>query len=79
MKWLKFTHSKGVDLLNLSSILRITKTGETEITIFDNNSILPITFTFDDDVATNQFFYKLTQVLDTINLDSLAVEYFTRD
>jgi hypothetical protein len=79
MKWLKFTHSKGVDLLNLSSILRITKTGDTEITIFDNNSILPITFTFDDDVTTNQFFYKLTQVLDTINLDSMAVEYFTRD
>jgi hypothetical protein len=79
MGWLKFTHTEGEDLVNLDKILRIKKTSEVQVTIYDSNSIIPLTFEFSDEIKTNQFIYKLTQVLDTINLDELSVEYFTRD
>lgn len=79
MSWLKFTHTDGTDLINLSKVFRIKQTSDTEITVYDSNSILPITFGFNDQVEANQFFYKLKQVIDTIDLDNISVEYFIRD
>lgn len=79
MSWLKFTHTDGEDLVNLDKVFRIKKTSDVQVTIYDTNSILPLTFEFNDEIETNQFMYKLTQVLDTIDLDELSVEFFTRN
>lgn len=79
MSWLKFTHSDGTDLINLSKVLRISQTSDLDITIYDSNSIIPITFSFGTPTEANHFFYKLNKVIDTIDLDSLSIEYFLRD
>lgn len=79
MSWLKFTHVEGEDLVNLDKVFRIKKTSSTEVTMYDTNSIIPLTFQFESETEASQFMYKLTQVLDTMNLDELSVEYFTRD
>ena len=78
MKWLKFTHLEGDDLINLSKVFRIKQTSEKKITVYDSNSIVPLTFEFETEDAAKNFFYKLTQILDTIDLDSFSIEYFTR-
>jgi hypothetical protein len=78
MKWLKFTHVEGDDLINLSKVFRIKQTSEKKITVYDSNSIVPLTFEFETEEEARHFFYKLTQVLDTIDLDSFSIEYFTR-
>ena len=79
MSWLKFTHSEGTELVNLSKVLRISQTSDLDVTIYDSNSIIPITFTFNNPTEANHFFYKLNKVIDTIDLDSLSIEYFLRD
>jgi hypothetical protein len=78
MKWLKFTHLEGDELINLSKVFRIKQTSEKKITVYDSNSIVPLTFEFETEDAAKNFFYKLTQILDTIDLDSFSIEYFTR-
>lgn len=72
MNWIKLTHVSGVDYINLTEVYRIVQTTSTDLTFYDANSILPITYTFSSAQELTTSLNKLERIINTIDIDSLA-------
>lgn len=72
MNWIKLTHVSGADYINLTEVYRIVQTSATDLTFYDANSILPITYTFASTQELTAALNKLERILNTIDIDSLA-------
>ena len=72
MIWIKLTHTIGADYINLEQVYRILQTASTDITFYDANSILPITYTFSTAQETVDVLDKLESLAQIIDIDKLA-------
>lgn len=73
MNWIKITDVGGPDYINLSQLYRIVGNPSTfQLTFYDANSILPITYTFSNLADYNTFVNKIERVAAIIDIDSLA-------
>ena len=73
MRWIKLTHSTGINYINLEQVYMIDgSTSPTDITFYDSNSILPISYTFSTSQEKDQVLSKLASIIDSIDLDLLA-------
>jgi len=72
MNWIKLTHVSGVDYINLTEVYRIVQTASTDLTFYDANSILPITYTFSSAQELTEALNKLERIINTIDIDALA-------
>jgi len=72
MIWIKLTHTIGADYINLEQVYRILQTASTDITFYDANSILPITYSFSTAQETIDVLDKLESLAQIIDIDKLA-------
>jgi phenylalanine-4-hydroxylase len=72
MIWIKLTHTIGADYINLEQVYRILQTASTDITFYDANSILPITYSFSTAQETVDVLDKLESLAQIIDIDKLA-------
>ena len=72
MTWIKLTHSTGADYINLAQIYRIIQSTTLELTFYDANSILPISFTFSSADELTATLKKLESLVNLIDIESLA-------
>lgn len=72
MNWIKLTHSSGAEYINLTEVYRIVQTAATDLTFYDANSILPITYVFSSAQELTTTLNKLESIIDTIDIDAIA-------
>lgn len=72
MAWIKLQHISGFDLINLDKVYRILETAPDEITFYDSNSFLPISYTFSSSLEKEHFYNNLIKVIGAIDIASLA-------
>jgi len=72
MTFIKLTHTTGSDYINLDHIYRIVETAVDEITIYDANSILPISYTFSSAQEQIEVLAKFESIVGIIDIDKLA-------
>lgn len=73
MRWIKLTYSSGIRLINLEEVYAIDGTSSaTDITFYDSNSILPITYSFSSSQEKDEVLAKLSAVISPIDLDLIA-------
>jgi hypothetical protein len=72
MSWIKLNHTTGVEYVNLNQVYKINRTSPVELTFYDANSILPISFTFNSAQDLNEVLLKLEAIVSIIDLDKLA-------
>lgn len=72
MVWIKLTHSTGADFINLEQVYRIYVTSPTELTFYDANSILPISYTFASSADLTDALSKFESIVRVIDIDNLA-------
>jgi hypothetical protein len=73
MRWIKLTHSSGIRYINLEEVYTIDGTSSpTDITFYDANSILPITYSFASAQEKNEVLAKLTSIISPIDIDLIA-------
>ena len=72
MAFIKLTHTAGADYINLDHIYRIVETTSTEITIYDANSVLPISYSFIDAQEQIDVLAKFESIIGIIDIDKLA-------
>lgn len=72
MIWIKLTHTTGADYINLEQVYRIFQTSPTDLTFYDANSILPITYSFSTAQETIDVLDKLESLAQIIDIDKLA-------
>lgn len=72
MNWIKLTHVSGSDYINLTQVYRIVQTSATDLTFYDANSILPITYTFSSAQELTFALNKLEAIVNIIDIDALA-------
>ena len=68
----KLTHNGGADYINLEQVYRIKQTSSTELTFYDANSILPISYTFTNFAALQDALLKIESIVRVIDIDNLA-------
>jgi len=74
MIWIKLTHTSGADYINLEQVYRIFQTAPTDLTFYDANSILPITYSFSSAQETLDVLAKLESLARIIDIDKLAAQ-----
>ena len=72
MLFIKITHTGGSEYINITQVYRIVQTSATEITFYDVNSILPITYTFSSAADATSFLAKFDSLSKVIDIDKLA-------
>ena len=72
MLFIKITHNGGFDYINLNQVYRIVQTSATEITFYDVNSIIPITYSFPSAADATLFLAKFDSFSKVIDIDKLA-------
>jgi hypothetical protein len=72
MVWIKLTHSGGADFINLDQVYKIKQTSATELTFYDANSILPISYSFSTLANLNDALNKFQSIVRVIDIDNLA-------
>lgn len=72
MTWIKFEHTLGKVRINLDNVYAIIETSSTNLTFYDNNSILPVTYTFASAQDLSNFVSQIESVIRCINIDQLA-------
>ena len=72
MVWIKLTHTGGDDYINLEQVYRIYETSSTELTFYDANSVLPISYTFASPSVLMDTLSKFERIVRVIDIDNLA-------
>jgi hypothetical protein len=72
MTFIKLTYSTGTVYLNLDNVYSITETGTSDLTIYDANSILPVSYTFSSAAERDKVIAKLESIARVIDIDALA-------
>jgi hypothetical protein len=72
MVFIKLTHSGGSDYINLDQVYRIYQTSSTELTFYDANSVLPISYTFATSSDLKDALNKFESIVRVIDIDNLA-------
>jgi hypothetical protein len=72
MIWIKLTHSGGEDYINLGQVYRIYQTSGTQLTFYDANSILPISYNFATNADLKDALSKFQSIVRVIDIDNLA-------
>jgi hypothetical protein len=72
MVFIKLTHSGGADYINLEQVYRIYQTSATELTFYDANSILPISYNFATVADLKDALSKFESIVRVIDIDNLA-------
>lgn len=72
MTFIKLTHSSGSVYLNLDQVYSIEESGTADLTIYDANSILPVTYTFVSANERSEVLAKLESLARVIDIDKLA-------
>jgi hypothetical protein len=72
MAWIKLEHVSGFDIINLDKVYRILETSPVEITFYDSNSFLPISYTFSTTANKKHFYNNLIKVINAIDVSQLA-------
>jgi hypothetical protein len=72
MTWIKFEHTLGTVRINLDNVYTIVESSPTNLTFYDNNSILPVTYTFSSAQDLSNFVSQIESVIRCINIDQLA-------
>jgi hypothetical protein len=70
--WIKLNHIAGVEYVNLDQVYKINRTAPNEITFYDANSILPISFIFNSSQDLDEVLLKLEAIVSIIDIDKLA-------
>jgi hypothetical protein len=74
MIYIKLTHVSGIDYINLDQVYRITQTSSTDLTFYDANSILPITYSFSSAQELTATLKKFESIIQSIDITSLATQ-----
>ena len=72
MVWIKLTHTGGDDYINLEQVYRIYETSPTELTFYDANSVLPISYTIASAASLKDALSKFESIVRVIDIDNLA-------
>ena len=72
MTFIKLTYSTGTVYLNLDNVYSIQETGTSDLTIYDANSILPVSYTFSSVTERDKVIAKLESIVRVIDIDALA-------
>jgi hypothetical protein len=72
MTFIKLTYSTGSVYLNLDKVYSIEETSTADLTIYDANSILPVTYTFATAAERASVVAKLESIVRVIDIDALA-------
>lgn len=74
MTFIKLTHSSGSVYLNLDQVYSIEETSTADLTIYDANSILPVSYTFASASERSEVLAKLESIVRVIDIDKLATQ-----
>jgi len=72
MTFIRLTHSSGSIYINLDQVYSIEETGISDLTIYDANSILPVTYSFSTAADRSEVLAKLESITRVIDIDKLA-------
>jgi len=72
MTFIRLTHSSGSIYINLDQVYSIEETGTSDLTIYDANSILPVTYSFSTLADRSEVLAKLESIARVIDIDKLA-------